>query len=126
MPPRDFEVALSLRHAIVICRLLFNCTFSTIERKIEVQSKTTQIIIQRVVKRIENKNFYNILACVETIKSCKTLLRVLDNTKLFANIRNTILKYLHTQLFKTILNKENIDILSKKQLSRVFLERVQH
>jgi hypothetical protein len=80
MPTRGPEVALSLRHAIVTCRLLVGCTFDAIERKTGVQSITTTKIMREAEKRVENSDFYDILACVEAIEGGETLLRVLDST----------------------------------------------
>lgn len=37
------EVSLALRHEIETCRILFGCTFDEIERKTEVQLRTTVI-----------------------------------------------------------------------------------
>jgi hypothetical protein len=126
MPPRGSEVALPLRHAIVTCRLLFNCAFDAIERKTGVQSKTAQVMMRRAIERAGNEDFHDVLACVGAIEGRGALPRVPDGTELSADIRNAMLKHPHTQPFKAVLDKENIDIPGKKRPSRVLLERFQH
>lgn len=89
-------MSLSLRHAIVTCKLLFDYTFDVIERKMNVQSKTTTRIMRETKRRVENKDFQDVLACVEVMNRCEKLSRVSNDTQLFANIRNAMLKYSHT------------------------------
>lgn len=126
MSTRGSEVSLSLRHAIVTCRLLFDCTFDVIERKIDVQSMTTTKIMRETQKRVGNNDFQDVLACVENAKDREPLSRVSNDTQLFANIRNVMLKHSHAQSIKTIIDKENIDISSRKRLFRFLIEIVQH
>ena len=77
-------------------------------------------------KRVENNNFYKILVYVEAIDDRESLSRVSNNTQLSSNIRNAILKHLHTSSFQIVVDKENIDTSSRKSLSRFLIEIVQH
>lgn len=64
MPTHRAEIALPLRHAVVTCRILFQCTFDKIEGKTGVKANTARKMMQRAIERAGCEDFNEVLACV--------------------------------------------------------------
>ena len=67
MSIRDNEVSVSVRYIIIICRILYRSNYDEIERKTGVQVRIAYKIVKRIMERVDNDDFYDILTCVELI-----------------------------------------------------------
>ena len=127
MPTHGREVVFPLRHAIVTCRLLYQSSWSVIEQKTGVAARTVESIVARIIAKVENQNFNEVLACVDDLERSDVYSRISDGSELSLTVRNSMLKRSHISSEKSF-EKENISIfVVDKQyysFSRSFLERM--
>lgn len=126
MPLHGAEIALPLRHAVVTCRILFQCTFDEIERKTGVKANTARKMMQRAIARADCEDFHEVLACVGDADRPGRDTRVIDGTELSAKIRKAMLDHHDLQPHIAVLDQENIDIPGKKKPHRSLIQRIQH
>lgn len=91
MPTNASEIALPLRHAMATCRILLSCTFDKIKQKAGVKANNARKLMKRTVEQAGCNNFYKVLAYMSNINRPGQSTRVMDGTKLLANIHKAIL-----------------------------------
>ena len=125
----DHEIVYEIRCVVITCRILFECTYSQIEEKLEVKQRTAQALIQRAVNRAECTDIFEILVCIRFMNRSDASQRIENDSKISADLRKAILRYSDMKFHETMIDQENIsipDMSADKRLTRSIIERIAH
>ena len=98
---------LLLRCAIVTYKLFFNCIFEKIERKTGISARIAAKIMKKIIFKINNNNFNEILIYIKNANRQKRLSIIIKKSQLSIDIRKIILKHNISKSMK-IINKKNL------------------
>ena len=125
----DHEIVYEIRCVLIICRILFECTYSQIKEKLEMKQRTAQAFIQRAVNKAKCTDIFEILICIRFMNRSDASQRVKNDFKISADMRKAILRYSDMKSHETMIDQENIsisDMSADKRLIRSIIERVAH
>lgn len=102
-----FEV---MQNAIVICKIIFQCFYSEIEKKIVVSKDTAKKFIDKAIEHAKYEDFNEFVCCITSIDKFEQVFQVAEGIKLSATMQNAIFQNLELKSQIVVLDKKNIII----------------